>query len=139
VLPDRRSASKGRKGAVTGILEGKTVLLVEDEYLIAVGAAMMLQELGASGVLMAHRLDGGLSLAHEEAVDAAVLDVNLVGERSLPIAERLAERGVPYIFATGYNREDLGLSEHVMLLDKPYTLTKLRDALRDVICGCGCG
>ncbi|WP_031549477.1 response regulator [Parvularcula oceani] len=115
---------------MTGLLDGKTILLVEDEYLIAIGAKSMLQRLGAGAVKMAHRLEDGLLLAETEAVDAAVLDVNLDGRRSLPIASCLHERNVPYVFATGYSRSDLDLAGEPMLLDKPYTLDKLEDSLR---------
>ncbi len=115
------------------LLDDKTILLVEDEFLIAACAVDMLKRLGAVVVRTAHRLEDGLALATEERFDAAVLDVNLDGQRSLPIAARLREREVPYVFATGYSRSDLGLSDEVMLLDKPYTSAKLSEALQRVL------
>ncbi|MFW6027592.1 MAG: response regulator, partial [bacterium] len=67
----------------------------------------------------------------EEQLDAAVLDVNLNGKRSDPVAEVLKERGIPFIFATGYGNAERGAG--VPVLDKPYTEEKLAHALNRVL------
>ncbi len=61
------------------------------------------------------------------APDIAILDVNLHGERSYPIADALADRGVLYVFATGYgDTEHPGRHRHVPTLTKPYSLEDVR-------------
>src|SRR3546814_1464964 len=57
-----------------------------------------------SSDLLATRLQEGLSMAHHAEVDFALLDVNLAGEKSLPIADVLTGRGIPFAFVTGYGR-----------------------------------
>ena len=64
----------------------------------------MLTELGHSVVGPAMRLDQALPLAREAEFDFAILDVNLGGQLSFPVAEVLRARGIPFIFATGYGR-----------------------------------
>jgi len=53
------------------------------------------------------RIEPALKAAREEALDAAILDVNLAGERVDPIAKALAERNIPFLFTTGYDRSML--------------------------------
>lgn len=79
------------------------ILIVEDTFLIAEAMKLMLQEHGCDVVGPASRLRAGLQLAGAEPLDGAILDVNLAGEMCFPIARRLADRGVPFIFITGYD------------------------------------
>lgn len=116
-------------------LAGARVLLVEDEYVIAQMAADMLAELGASVVGPAGRLAEGMRLAEIEALDAAVLDVNLRGERVDPVAEVLAGRGIPFVLATGYGEVDFAGSRGWALIEKPYTQWKLAEALSHALAG----
>lgn len=78
------------------------MLLVEDESLIAMLAEDMLLDLGCE-VVVAMRFDRALNHARTERFDLAVLDINLGDARSYPIADLLHERGVPFLFATGYD------------------------------------
>lgn len=87
---------------MTGLLDGKRILVVEDEYFIASDIKRQLKREGAEIVGPVGNLAAGLLLA-EEALDAAVLDVNLEEALSYPIADRLGTRDVPYVFLTGYD------------------------------------
>jgi CheY-like chemotaxis protein len=83
---------------------GRRVLVVEDEAIVAMLVEDMLTELGHSVVGPAMRLDQALPLAREAEFDFAILDVNLGGQLSFPVADVLRARGIPFIFATGYGR-----------------------------------
>ena len=97
-------------------LKGKRVLVVEDELLGAgatvLGPAMRVDD--AMRLVEAAAADGGIS--------AAVLDINLQGERALPVADRLAALGVPFLFATGYGEGcDTGGHGAAPTLHKPFS------------------
>jgi DNA-binding response OmpR family regulator len=78
------------------------VLLVENEMLIAMDMEDMLIASGFVVVGPVMRLQKAVEKARVEHCDVAVLDVNLTGERSLPVADVLRETGIPFIFAPGY-------------------------------------
>lgn len=106
------------------------VLVVEDEVFVAMMIEDYLRDLGFEVVGPATRLERGLALARDEMLDFAVLDVNLADKPSFPIADALRDRGVPFIFATGYGT--LGLTEAyegTRTLQKPFDLTDLARAI----------
>jgi CheY-like chemotaxis protein len=106
------------------------VLVVEDEAYIALMISDMLTDLGHQPVGPAMRLEEALEAARREPIDAAVLDVNLGGAKSFPIADVLRGRRVPFVFATGYGVD--GLSEayrDVKTLEKPFAADQLACAL----------
>lgn len=111
------------------LLRDKRVLLIEDEVIVALLTADYLDELGAITVGPAHTLEDGLILAREATLDVALIDVNLGGELSWPIADILKQRNVPIAFATGYGTfsRDGQRCKHV--LDKPYTKQQLARVL----------
>lgn len=116
-------------------LAGLRVLLVEDDFMIAVRLQRMLAELGCIVVGPTSSVDEGVRLASNNEVDAAVLDINIRGGNSGPIAERLSELGRPFFFVTGYTSPHL-LSDRlagVRRLMKPVEGTALRDALLEQI------
>lgn len=89
---------------MSGALTGRRILLVEDEYLIAMEMERWLQDAGAKIVGPVPSVEQALDVIEEVngALDAAVLDINLShGELVYPVADRLKELGVPYLFATG--------------------------------------
>ncbi|MEH3108273.1 MAG: response regulator [Sphingomonas fennica] len=86
-----------------GELAGRRILIVEDEYFIAADLKAMLAETGALVIGPVSDPATGLVLAHEAAIDAAVIDVNLCGEPSFAIADALAARGVACLLVTGYD------------------------------------
>jgi DNA-binding response OmpR family regulator len=84
-------------------LDGAQILLVEDEYFVAVELKTILGELGARVVGPVSRLQPARELARAERLDGAVLDVKLDGETTFPLAQELLERGVPVLFTTGFD------------------------------------
>ena len=107
-------------GVATGMSPGPCVLVVEDEMLVAMMLEGMLRDLGY-GVIKAARVAKALDLATSQAIDFAILDVNLAGETSYQVAEALRLRGVPFAFASGYDPGSLRGDFHdVAVLRKPY-------------------
>lgn len=92
----------------TASLAGRRLLLVEDEYFIM---SEMLQAFEAAGADIVGPVSGvaeGLDLISKtERLDGAVLDINLQGEMAYPIADALMARGVPLVFATGYDEASI--------------------------------
>lgn len=87
----------------TGELKGLRVLVVEDMLMVAEMIADMLDSAGARVVGPVGRVGAALDLARQAELDGALLDVNLAGESSGPVAEALCDRGIPFIFLTGYS------------------------------------
>jgi len=80
---------------MTEALQGVKVLVVEDEYLVATMMEDMLESAGCVVAGPIPRLAQALDAASSEVCDVAVLDINLAGERVYPVADILAQRGVP--------------------------------------------
>jgi len=99
------SSSTGQEAAPPDGLRGRRLLVVEDEYMIAMELVRTLEEQGAEVFGPAGSVEDALGLLEEglPPLDAAVLDINLRDERVYPVAEALAARGVPFVFATGYD------------------------------------
>lgn len=102
------------------------VLVVEDEMTIALLIEDMLQELGHEVAALAMRLPTALSCAETADIDFALLDINLDGSLSFPVADVLTRRGVPFAFASGYGATGLepGYKQHAVLR-KPFGLGEL--------------
>src|SRR5271165_695797 len=92
---------------MTAPLQGRRVLVVEDEFLIAVLIQEMLESVGCLVSGPISRLAEALDAAGREDCYAAVLDVNLAGDRIYPVAEILSRRNVPFVFVTGYGQSVL--------------------------------
>lgn len=86
---------------------GSRVLVVEDEFLLAEELRCVLEQAGFVVVGPVATLEGALALVRDASIDAAVLDVRIVGGDSGPVAEALVARGCPVLFATGYGPQDL--------------------------------
>lgn len=86
----------------------------------------MLEDLGCSTIESSATVAGALVLLEHRSFDAAILDVNLGGERSYPIADALIQAGIPFLFSTGYGnhseRADLASRP---VLAKPYAADQL--------------
>lgn len=109
----------------------KRILVVEDDALIGIVLEDMLAELGYEVVGPILSVAEGLAAVAERAFDLALLDVNLGGADSSPIAEALQAKGVPYVLATGYAVEDLkGADRCRGVLRKPFDLDALASVLR---------
>ena len=107
-------------------LAGLTVLIVEDEFLIAVDAQQIIEEAGAAHALLANSVGAARELlATEHPIDVCLLDLKLGKEDGLQLVSDLASRRIPYVVATGY--ADLA-GEHV-LVHKPYNGAEVITAL----------
>lgn len=82
---------------------GLRVLIVEDEKLVAMMLEGMLAEMGVVVAAVSGSVEEALGQLDELDIDAAILDVNLHGETSYPVADELVARGVPFMFSTGYS------------------------------------
>ncbi|KAA0072088.1 response regulator [Rhodanobacter sp. T12-5] len=109
------------------------ILLAEDEMLLA----MMLEDrLNISGyrVLKAARLAKCMELAESAPIDLAILDINLAGEASFPAALILRRRGIPFVFSSGYDEQDVPEAwRNENILQKPYDSRQLNAALTGLL------
>jgi CheY-like chemotaxis protein len=109
---------------------GKRVLVIEDELMIRMLLQDMLDDLGHTLAGEAGRIDEALALARQAEFDVAILDVNLNGQPISPVVEVLVERGLPFVFATGYGQR--GVPEpyrKTPTLQKPFQADALAQAL----------
>ncbi|SEQ75472.1 CheY chemotaxis protein or a CheY-like REC (receiver) domain [Faunimonas pinastri] len=101
--------------------------------LVAMLIEEMLIDLGYVVVGMAMRLEQGLAAARVVDADVAILDVNLDGKESFPIAEVLKSRNLPFFFATGYGSKGLNPAfEGTLTLNKPFQTDELKAAFEAV-------
>jgi len=115
---------------VKGNLRGLRVLVVEDEALVSMLLEDSLAEIGCETVSIVASLPEALDKAATLAIDAVVLDVNLNGEQTFPVAELLIERRIPFIFSTGYGAAGIPESlNNVPVLQKPFQERDLEQAL----------
>jgi CheY-like chemotaxis protein len=115
-------------------LEGLRVLVVEDDYLISLLLDDMLTSAGCVVVGPLPRLTDALEASAKVSCDAAVLDVNLGGERVYPVAKILAERNVPFVFVTGYSGDALPREyAEQPRVAKPFKAAQLLGALSNLI------
>lgn len=112
-----------------------SALVVEDDYLLSIMTEDILIELGCQVIGPALALDDALTLAEGDGIDFAVLDVNLGnGITSAPVAERLRQRGIPFIFLTGYGADGRPEGfEDAPLVSKPFTFDTLAAAIRNLV------
>ena len=110
------------------------ILVVEDEMTIALMLEDMLGNLGHTVVGLALRLAQAVKLATDAQIDFAILDVNLNGQLSFPVAELLAARGVPFVFATGYGSAgvEAPYRERGLVIKKPFDSKDLKLAIERV-------
>ena len=106
------------------------ILVVEDEYFLADEARRKLQKLGATVVGPVARVDEALELLASEIVDAGILDIHLDGGLVFPVAEKLEELEIPYVFATGYDPSIIPEKfAGFILCEKPIELEQIAKAL----------
>lgn len=110
------------------------ILVVEDEIMVLMLIEEMLADLGCASVTAAATVDQALKAIDANAIDVAMLDVNLNGTKSYPVADALAVRGVPFLFATGYSDHGLnGGYPGRPVLKKPFQFQQLVDGLRRLL------
>jgi CheY-like chemotaxis protein len=137
---ENRSASNdgerveiGGEAAATSPLAGLRILLVEDQFVIALDAEQLLKEAGATDIDIAATPAEAERIIASVLPDVALLDVNLGRMTSLPVAEKLTTLGVPFIFATGYGDSQMigEAFRDVPVVRKPYTKQSLVAGLED--------
>ncbi|MBI1368729.1 MAG: response regulator [Planctomycetes bacterium] len=109
-----------------------TILLVEDNYLVANMLNRMLDTLGCQVVGPAPSIDRAMDLARDHQLSGAILDINIIGGTSAPIAQFLKERDTPFVFITGYASPQ-GLPDdlaHIPKLTKPIDPNALEKVIR---------
>jgi DNA-binding response OmpR family regulator len=105
-------------------------LLVEDEALILLNLKTTFKELGWEVAGTAAKIDAAMSMARTGSFDAAIIDVNLDGSMTYPVADILRERTIPFAFTTGYGRTAIDNTySDVPILQKPFS----RDQLESVV------
>jgi CheY-like chemotaxis protein len=117
-------------------IRAKRILVVEDELMIRMLLEDMLAELGYTIAAEAAHLDEALEAARNADFDIAILDVNLSGQPISPVADALAARGMPFVFATGYGERGLPDSYRDRpTLKKPFQLDSLKRTLQSALGG----
>ncbi len=108
----------------------KRVFVVEDELMIRMLLEGMLEDLGHSVVAEAGTIDEAVALAERGEFDVALLDVNLNGRPITPVVEILVERGLPFVFASGYGQRGVPDAYRTSpTLQKPFQAEALAAAL----------
>jgi CheY-like chemotaxis protein len=116
-------------------LKGLRILVVEDTGIVAREVKFLLEHLGCEVVGPEPNLAKGLRAAETAELDGALLDVNLKGEQSYPIAEELMCRDIPFIFVTGYGSAHLDENFRLFpTLEKPFGMGELTAAIEQAIC-----
>ncbi|MCU0893711.1 MAG: response regulator [Rhodospirillales bacterium] len=109
---------------------GLRVLVVEDEFMIAMAVEAVVTDAGGIVVDMAATLEQAVALAATAEFDAALLDINLNGQNSFPVADILGKRGIPFAFVTGYGRKMVpDAFAAAPILTKPYARNELMRVL----------
>ncbi len=111
-------------------LRGLRVLVVEDETLVAMLVEDYLGELGCVVAASVNRVAKAITALAANPVDAAILDINVGGDDLEPLVTALDAKRIPFFFASGYGRQGLRADWlHRLVLQKPFDLEQLRDAL----------
>jgi DNA-binding response OmpR family regulator len=111
-------------------LANKRVLVVEDDYLVAMDIARALERAGAEVIGPTPAVAAALDALERTVPDGAILDINLGGEMAFPVADALIALGVPFIFATGYDAQVIPVRfTHVKRCEKPMASEQICAAL----------
>ena len=115
-------------------LDGRRILMVEDSPVVAVACEDMLRDMGCVPVGPATNMAAALQLAADEPLDAAVVDINIRGDKAFPVLKILADRAVPFLLASGYADWSMPAEwQRHPRLAKPYSPHLLRDSLLDLL------
>lgn len=118
------------------LLSAKRVLLVEDEFLIAMDVEQICRDHGVNDVRTIHTIDElTVDAVTGLEIDAAILDIKISGESTVGFARSLRDRGIPFIFATGYSDMPALFDEFpgVPVVGKPYAGDQVVEALATVL------
>ena len=125
-----RHESDNRRDVTFGVrnnnLPGRRVLAIEDESMVAMLLQDTLAEIGCDVVGVASRFNDAMEKAKSLSFDVAILDINLKGRQTFPIAEALVERDRAFVFATGYDAGSLPVPfDQVPIVQKPFKKSDL--------------
>jgi DNA-binding NtrC family response regulator len=115
-------------------LQGRRILVIEDDYLVGIVLADLLEEAGAEVVGPIGEVDEAVTFIKDNggAFDSAVLDVNLNGRKSYPIADALVSQSISFVFTTGYGAEAIDEAyRRYPRCEKPISQDKLIAALTE--------
>jgi len=116
------------------LLRGRSILVVEDEMMVLMNIEDVLRDHGCTRIASAGTVEEALAVLESESFDAGILDVNLNGKTSHPVADKLSDRGVPFVICTGYGQVALGNDyENRPVLTKPYPDDALVKALTQLL------
>lgn len=120
-------------------LDGLHVIVLEDEFLIAMELEQLCRDCGAARVSLCQSLASADAVLGKPDVDAAIVDLRLAGESTLDFADRMAAGGIPFIFATGFGQTEEMLSRFpdVAVISKPYIGDEIIAALVGAIAAGG--
>lgn len=123
------------KGKRTMSDQNEKLLVVEDTFLIAMQLQMDLKSLGYSVAGPAPSVERAFKILDREPVKAALLDVHLGNENSIPIANKLADLDIPFLFITGFERVEVDSKQfdNHILLRKPINLEQLDTAMHQLL------
>lgn len=135
VDPPRGGDLSSDEAAEHATVKDRTILVLEDEFIIAMELEDVLGMEHGAHVHIASTPQAALDILERYPVDVAILDVNIAGESSFPVARVLSERGIPFLFATGYEAASSAMEAFsaVPVLAKPYTMSSVVAALRGMI------
>jgi CheY-like chemotaxis protein len=115
-------------------LNGRRILVVEDDYLVAMLIQDVLEDAGCVVSGPVPRLAEAVDAATADRCDAALLDVNLGGQQVFPVAEVLSQRHIPFMFITGYGAASLPQEHHKRpMIRKPFRNDELLNALCNLV------
>jgi CheY-like chemotaxis protein len=114
------------------LLKGHRILIVEDNFVMALDLSLMVEGLGGAVIGPVGRLEEGIALAQSNELDGAILDVNLDGSNTFFLADGLVAADVPVIFATGYDIKMLPERfANIPKLSKPFSVRTVEKAFRE--------
>lgn len=116
------------------MLENKSVLIIEDEFLIAGLLQDMLEELGCSKILIAANIPQAIEALEVQNPDLVALDLNLAGTSAIPIARSLRDRNVPFIISSGYGADAIDTEwRKYPVLTRPYDSSALQEKIAQAV------
>lgn len=134
--PSRFLTSRNTVLTDTSVLAGRRILVVEDEVLVSMLVEDILLDFGCVIVGPAAKLEDAVALAQSETIDIGLLDVNLGRTLVFPVADVLSQRGIPFVFVSGYGESALQPPHQDRpVLEKPFSPETIGDVLAGLLKG----